>query len=188
MSLKTSSPKQYIDPKALSTFREVFWRKCKERKITLEDLMDRTGLSYIQIYRIVRGTKNTSFSNVIAVIRAAGFQPGEILGFELEIPQYPPLRSERLDVDGKKLRKSPGPSFFVKEYIENGIFESKGLTAAEITKLVNDDLDKGFDEVDFSTEMGRFYEKEKLTRKKEGNAYRYFVPKPNDQNAADIVE
>src|SRR5690606_18956887 len=105
MPTKKSTPKQYIDPKALSTFREVFWKKCKERKITLEDLMDRTGLSYIQIYRIVRGTKNTSFSNVIAVIRAAGFQQAEILVFELDIPQDPPLRSERLDVYGKKLRK-----------------------------------------------------------------------------------
>jgi len=179
MSSEEPGPKQYIDPGALSAFRETFWRKCKERGITLEDLADRTGLSYIQIYRIVRGKKNTSFSNVIAVIRAAGFQPVEILGFELEIPQYPPLRSERLDVDGKKIRKSPGASFFVNEYIESGIFDPKGLTVAEITKMVNDDLGKDFDESDFSTEMGRFYERGKLTRKKEGSAYRYFALKAN---------
>ncbi|SFC03831.1 DNA-binding transcriptional regulator, XRE family [Parapedobacter composti] len=176
MSLEKASPKQYIDPVALSAFREIFWRKCKEKDITLEDLADRTGLSYIQIYRIVRGKKNTSFSNVIAVIRAAEFQPVEILDFEIEIPVYPPLRGKKVNEDGKKLRKSPGPSFFINEYIENGIFDDNGLTAAELTKLVNDDLGKGFDESDFSTEMGRFCDKGALTREKEGSAYRYFVP------------
>lgn len=177
MSTAPSSPKQYIDPEALFAFRNAFWKKCKEQKIALEDLADRTGLSYIQIYRIVRGTKNTSFSNVIAVIRAAGFQPADVLNFELQIPDYPLLRSERVDENGSKLRKSPGPSFFINEYIENGHFDENGLTAAEITKAVNDDLGKGFDEADFSTEMSRFNDKGKLTRNKEGSAYRYFVPK-----------
>lgn len=32
-------------------------------------------------------------------------------------------------------------------------------------------------EADFSTEMRRFNDKSKLTRNKEGSAYRYFVPK-----------
>src|SRR5690606_28464737 len=112
-----------------------------------------------------------------AVIRAAGFQPADVLNFELQIPNYSPLRSERVDEDGNKLRKSPGPSFFIKEYIEKGSFDRNGLTAAEITKAVNDDLGKGFDEADFSTEMRRFHDKGKLTRNKEGSAYRYFVPR-----------
>lgn len=176
MSTEDLGPKQYIDPEALSAFRETFWRKCKEHGIVLEDLVDRTGLSYIQIYRIVRGKKNTSFSNVVAVIRAAGFQPAEILNFKITIPNYPSLRSQRTDSDGNKLKKRPGPSFFITEYIENGYFENEGLTASQLTKLVNDDLDKGFVEADFSTELKRYLDKGKLTRKKEGISYRYYFP------------
>lgn len=174
MSETDDKPKQYIDPQALSAFREVFWKKCKAHGIVLEDLAERSGLSYIQVYRIVRGTKNTSLSNVIAVIRAAGFQPGEVFNFTIDIPEHPLLRSERIGKDGKKLRKSPGPSFFIKEYIENGHFRGSKLSAADLTKLVNEDLDMGFDEADFSTELSRFHEKQKLDRQKINGVYHYF--------------
>lgn len=167
-------PKQYIDTEYLTLFREVFWRKCKEKGIVLEDLVDRTGLSYIQVYRIVRGKKNTSLSNVIAVIRAGGFQPSEILNFEIEIPPFPPLRSEVTDVRGNKLRKVPGPSFFIKQYIENELFKGSGLTSVELTNLVNGDLNMDFTESDFSSELGRFFDKKLLFRKKELNSYRYY--------------
>lgn len=85
-SMSKKNKKQYIDPEAMQKLRESFWKKCKEKGIVLEDLADRTGIEYAQIYRIVRGSRNTSFSNVIAVFRAAEFQPGDILNFEIEIP------------------------------------------------------------------------------------------------------
>lgn len=176
MNLKRSE--QYIDHEALMLFRKVFWEKCKEKGIVLEDLVDRTKLSYIQIFRIVRGTKNTSLSNVIAVIRAAGFQPSEIFDFKIEIPEYPPLRSEILGEDGKKLRKTPGAKFFISAYLDNGHFDNKGLTPAEITELVNVDLDKDFVEKDFSKEFSNIFNsikhKNPFKRVKEGNTYRYF--------------
>lgn len=114
------------------------------------------------------------------MIRAAGFQPKDVFTFTIEIPVYPPLRSQRKDKDGKKLRKSPGPSFFVKEYIENGRFTA-GLSAVELTKSVNEDLNKEFDEADFSTELGRFYDKQKLDRKKVNGIYHYFEIKGGHQ-------
>lgn len=172
--MNNSEPKQYIDTEYLTLFREVFWKKCKAHGIVLEDLVDRTELSYIQIYRIVRGTKNTSLSNVIAVIRAAGFQPSEILNFTISIPEYAPLRSEMTNNLGKKIRKVPGASFFIKQYIENDLFKGNGLTSVELTNLVNNDLVMDFTESDFSSELGRFYDKNILSRRKEGNSYKYY--------------
>ena len=178
--------KQYIDPVALSLFRKVFWDKCKEKGIVLEDLVNRTGLSYIQIYRIVRGTKNTSLSNVIAVIRAAGFQPFEIFTFEISIPDYPPLRSELKNSDGKKEKKTPGAKFFIKAYLENGHFETRGLTPAEITEAVNIDLGKDFVEKDFSSEFSKMFNGIKknnpFKRIAEGNTFRYFPLSEEEKN------
>lgn len=166
--------KQFIDEESLILFRTTFWKKCKEKGITLDDLKDRTGLSYIQIYRIVRGTKNTSLSNIIAVIRAAEFQPSEVFDFQIVIPEYPALRKDR----GEEARNVPGAKFYIKMYFENGHFDHKGLTPAEITKLVNEDLDKTFSEKDFSSEFSKIYkgpsDKNLFNRVKEGSTYRYF--------------
>lgn len=178
--------KQYIDPVALSLFRKVFWDKCKEKGIVLEDLVNRTGLSYIQIYRIVRGTKNTSLSNVIAVIRAAGFQPYEIFTFSITIPDYPPLRCELKNSEGIVEKKTPGAKFFIKAYLENGHFEPNGFTPAEITEAVNVDLDKDFVEKDFSSEFSKMFnglkDKNPFKRIQEGNTFRYFSLSEEERN------
>lgn len=179
-------PAQYIDYESLEIFRKVFWAKCKEKGIVLEDLVERTGLSYIQIFRIVRGTKNTSLSNVMAVIKAGGFQPSEIFDFEITIPDYPPLRSEKLDATGKKTKKIPGAKFFITAYLENGHFDENGLTPAEITKAVNSDLDKDFVEKDFSSEFSKIFnglrEKNPFRRIEEGNTFRYFPLSEEEKN------
>lgn len=181
--MSKSQSKQYIDPESLSLFRQTFWEKCKASGITLEDLAERTDLSYIQIFRIVRGKNNTSLSNVMAVIKAAEFQPFEIFTFNIEIPDYPPLRKYRQD---KKLPKSPGAIFYLRAYIENGVFEGKSFTPAEFKNLVNSDLDSKFSDKDFSVAFSKIFnglqDKNPLKRVQEGSSYRYFLLSEDDKD------
>ena len=87
-------PAQYIDKESLTIIRNKLWALCAEKSITLEDIQDRTGFSYSQVYRIIRGTLNTSVSNIIAICRALECQPIEIFNFEIEIPKYEKTRKE----------------------------------------------------------------------------------------------
>ena len=87
--------KQFIDKGSLKIIREKLWSIAQSKTITLEDVQDRTGFSYSQVYRILRGQNNTSISNVIEVCRALEVQPKVIFDFEIEIPKHPPLRRER---------------------------------------------------------------------------------------------
>lgn len=86
---------QYIDKDALKLVRENLWSISKTKGITLEDIQDRTGFSYSQVYRIVRGDNNISVSGLIAVCKALEVHPKEVLNFELVIPKYLPLRKDR---------------------------------------------------------------------------------------------
>jgi len=86
---------QYIDSESLKLIRERLWVISKVKKITLEDIQDRTGFSYSQVYRIVRGENNISVSGLIAVCKALEIQPKEVFTFEFTIPKYPPLRKDR---------------------------------------------------------------------------------------------
>jgi len=90
-------PVQYIDKDLLNLIRERLWSISNSSGITLEDIQDRTKFSYSQVYRVVRGTGNTSISAFIAVCQALEVQPSEIFNFNIPIPKYPPIR---------KLRKS----------------------------------------------------------------------------------
>lgn len=88
---------QYIDRDSLKLVREKLWSISNTKKITLEDIEDRTGFSYSQVYRIVRGENNISVSGLIAVCKALEIQPSQIFDFTIDIPKYPDVR---------KLRKS----------------------------------------------------------------------------------
>lgn len=90
-------PNQYIDKESLGIIRDKLWAISNKTGITLEDIQDRTKFSYSQVYRIIRGTANTSVSNIIAVCRALEIQPSIVFDFEIIIPRYDPVR---------KLRKS----------------------------------------------------------------------------------
>ncbi|ATP59246.1 transcriptional regulator [Pedobacter ginsengisoli] len=85
---------QYIDKSILKIIREKLWSISNNKRITLEDIQDRTGFSYSQVYRIVRGTNNISISGLIAVCKALEVQPSEVFSFVLSIPKYPPLRKD----------------------------------------------------------------------------------------------
>jgi|SRR5690606_1091467 len=89
---------KYIDRETLKLIRERLWAVSKEKGITLEDIQDRTGFSYSQVHRIVRGTTNTSVSSLVAVCKALEVQPSEVFDFPVPIPDYLPPR---------KTRKSP---------------------------------------------------------------------------------
>jgi len=86
---------QYIDRQTLQLIRHNLWLIAKEKEITLEDIQDRTGFSYSQVYRIIRGTNNISVSGLIAVCKALEIQPREIFNFNLEFPRHLPLRRNR---------------------------------------------------------------------------------------------
>ena len=86
---------QYIDIEALEKIREILWEISKRKKITLEDIQDRTEFSYSQVYRIMRGENNMSVSGFIAVCLALETQPSEVLHFTFNIPDYLPTRKER---------------------------------------------------------------------------------------------
>jgi len=83
---------QYIDTTHLKIIREHLWEVSKLKKITLEDVQDRTGFSYSQVYRIIRGVNNISVSGLIAVCIALEIQPSEIFNFEIKIPKHNPTR------------------------------------------------------------------------------------------------
>jgi DNA-binding Xre family transcriptional regulator len=86
---------QYIDRQTLHLIRHNLWQIAKEKEITLEDIQDRTGFSYSQVYRIIRGTNNISVSGLIAVCKALEVQPREIFNFNLEFPKHLPSRRNR---------------------------------------------------------------------------------------------
>ncbi len=86
---------QFIDKELLIIIREKLWSIAKEKKITLEDIQDRTGFSYSQVYRIVRGKNNISVSGLYAVFKALEIQPQDVLDFKIVIPEYLPLRKKR---------------------------------------------------------------------------------------------
>lgn len=83
---------QYIDKESLAIIREKLWAIANAKGITLEDIQDRTGFSYSQVYRIVRGDNNMSVSGLIAVCKALEIQLVEVVAFKIKIPQYPPTR------------------------------------------------------------------------------------------------
>lgn len=86
---------QYIDKETLKIIRDILWSISKTKGITLEDIQDRTGFSYSQVYRIVRGSNNISVSGLIAVCKALEIQPSEVFNFEVRIPKHLPLRKDR---------------------------------------------------------------------------------------------
>jgi len=86
---------QYIDKEILILIRARLWAISKAKKITLEDIQDRTEFSYSQVYRIVRGDNNISVSGLFAVCKALEVQPNEVINFEIEIPKYPEVRKLR---------------------------------------------------------------------------------------------
>lgn len=86
---------QYIDRENLHIIREKLWQIANKKHITLEDIVDRTGFSYSQVYRIIRGTNNISVSGLLEVCRALEVQPKEIFSFTLNIPNYLPTRKNR---------------------------------------------------------------------------------------------
>jgi DNA-binding Xre family transcriptional regulator len=83
---------QYIDKESLQAIRDKLWAISREKRIGLEDIEDRTGFSYSQVYRIVRGTNNISVSGLIAVCKALEIQPVEVFTFKIAIPKYSPTR------------------------------------------------------------------------------------------------
>ena len=83
---------QFIDKESLNSIRERLWLIANTKKIALEDIQDRTGFSYSQVYRIIRGKNNMSVSGLIAICKALEIQPSELFDFKIDIPKHSPTR------------------------------------------------------------------------------------------------
>ncbi|MEE1885068.1 helix-turn-helix domain-containing protein [Pedobacter flavus] len=86
---------QNFEDNFLKLLRANLWAISNSKKITLEDIQDRTGLSYSQVYRIMRGNNNMSIKNLIAVCKALEVQPMEVMNIPIEIPKHHLLRKNR---------------------------------------------------------------------------------------------
>lgn len=63
--------------------------------IVQEDIVDRTGFTQKQVWKILNGKINPTISTIEAVAKALEIHPKEILNFDFEIPKYSPLRKDR---------------------------------------------------------------------------------------------
>ncbi|MXV50350.1 helix-turn-helix domain-containing protein [Pedobacter sp. HMF7647] len=87
--------KQYRDQEFIDKIRARILEVRKAKGIVQEDLVDRTGLSLIQIGRIERGTSNTSISNLAAIAQALEVHPKELFDFDFKLKKHSPLRKDR---------------------------------------------------------------------------------------------
>jgi transcriptional regulator with XRE-family HTH domain len=83
---------QFIDRASLAAIRSKLWHAAKEKQITLEDIQDRTGFSYSQVYRIVRGENKISVSTLITLRLTSEIHPKAALDIAVEIPEHQPSR------------------------------------------------------------------------------------------------
>jgi DNA-binding Xre family transcriptional regulator len=74
---------QYTDRASLKIIRDKLWTISQQKGITLEEIQKRTGFSYSQVYRVIRGTNNISVSHLLAVCRALEVKPIQIFDFKL---------------------------------------------------------------------------------------------------------
>lgn len=63
--------------------------------IVQEDIVDRTGFTQKQVWKILNGKINPTISTLEAVAKALEIHPKELLDFDFEQPKYPPLRKDR---------------------------------------------------------------------------------------------
>lgn len=63
--------------------------------IVQEDIVDRTGFTQKQVWKILNGKINPTISTIEAVAKALEVHPRELLDFNYDIPKYPPLRRNR---------------------------------------------------------------------------------------------
>ena len=63
--------------------------------IVQEDIVDRTGFTLKQVWKILNGKINPTISTIEAVAKALEVHIKELLDFEFDIPKYPPLRKDR---------------------------------------------------------------------------------------------
>ncbi|XHR95536.1 helix-turn-helix domain-containing protein [Mucilaginibacter sp. UC70_90] len=63
--------------------------------IVQEDIVDRTGFTLKQVWKILNGKINPTISTIEAVAKALEVHPKELLNFDFEIPKYPSLRKDR---------------------------------------------------------------------------------------------
>jgi transcriptional regulator with XRE-family HTH domain len=81
---------QFVDQiaKNIATIR-------RAKGIVQEDIVDRTGFTQKQVWKILNGKINPTVSTIEAVAKALEVHPKELLDFDFDLPKYPPLRKDR---------------------------------------------------------------------------------------------
>lgn len=67
----------------------------KQKGIVQEDIVDRTGFTQKQVWKLLNGESNASVSSLEAIARALEVHPKELLDFDFELPKNVPLRKDR---------------------------------------------------------------------------------------------
>lgn len=67
----------------------------KQKGIVHEDLVDRTGFTQKQIWKILSGESNVTVSSLEAVARALEVHPRELFDFDFDVPKNAPTRKDR---------------------------------------------------------------------------------------------
>ncbi|RWY54367.1 helix-turn-helix domain-containing protein [Mucilaginibacter gilvus] len=60
-----------------------------------EDIVDRTGFTQKQVWKILSGESNLTISTLEALAKALEVHPRELLDFHFELPKNSPTRKER---------------------------------------------------------------------------------------------
>ena len=66
-----------------------------KKGIVQEDIVDRTGFTLKQVWRILNGQHNFAVSTIEAIANALEVHPRELLDFDFKQTKYPPTRKER---------------------------------------------------------------------------------------------
>jgi transcriptional regulator with XRE-family HTH domain len=75
--------KHHRDQEFIDKVRHRILEIRKDKGITQEDLVKRTGFDLKQIGRIERGESNTTLSSIAAIARALEVHPKELFEFEI---------------------------------------------------------------------------------------------------------
>lgn len=66
-----------------------------QKGIVQEDIVDRTGFTLKQVWKMLSGNSNFAISNLEAIANALEVHPKELLDFDFKLAKHSPTRKER---------------------------------------------------------------------------------------------
>jgi transcriptional regulator with XRE-family HTH domain len=87
--------KQYRNQEFIDQITKKISEVRTAKGIVQEDIVDRTGFTQKQVWKILNGKINPTISTIEAVAKAMEVHPRDLLDFDFDIPKYSPLRKDR---------------------------------------------------------------------------------------------